>query len=66
VLRCLAGEAHLEVRVEYVDAPAGDPDPATSSRTWSLPLMQALVDEVEITTDRGRTTVRLVVRGVSR
>lgn len=66
VLRCLAGPEHLEVRVEYGDVPAGDPDDVASPRAWSLPLMQALVDDVEILSDGGRTTLRLVVRGVSR
>ncbi len=66
ILRCLDSPGRLEVRVEYDDPPAGDHEIDSPLRAWSLPLMEALVDEVEITTAVGRTTVRLVVADVSR
>jgi len=65
-LRCLEGPGRLALTVEY----AGGLDDVVDApeRAWSLPLMEALVDDVEITDDAGtgRTTIRLVLTDLSR
>ena len=73
VVRCWADEHRMEVRVEDQGGgfdpgtlpdhpPVTDPDRLKFERGLGIPLIRALVDEVEFSPSPGGTAVRLVMR----
>ena len=71
-MQCSAGDRGLEVRIEDSGPgfdpsglpdhpPVTDPDRLKFERGLGIPLIRALVDEVEITSSQGGTAVRLVM-----
>ena len=72
-IRCWTGDRGLEVSIEDRGPgfnpsdlpdhpPVTDPDRLRFERGLGIPLIRALVDEVEITSTQGGTAVRLVMR----
>jgi serine/threonine-protein kinase RsbW len=73
LIRCWTGDRGLEVSIEDRGPgfdpsnlpdhpPVTDPDRLRFERGLGIPLIRALVDEVEITSTQGGTAVRMVMR----